>query len=281
MKRVINGATLDGSSLKSKLAGYEDAICTAIQEALPGLSIQPENIVIGEDCIDLQNLSTQELMMNVMAEADWSNTWYVRDVPNLVGCFRDPDIVTYVISKLGPTFDELDFVYIFKDKIRSSSDSELFERVVKIVRSKSRMSFYSIEREIISAIMQYELTVKGNFAKPEYFRWMTVKELFGSNPVFDETGDIESDLDTAYSELESAISEIVPGFSISVDRSDSARGQFVDVANFNFANKTRRITLKSVDLLKPHASRGVKGLIMHILNRLSGKSMKGVSDIRN
>lgn len=280
MKRVIN-ATTDGASLKSKLAGYEDEIYTAIQKALPGLSIQPENIVIDELHIHLQNLSIQELMMNVMPEEDWSYTWFVKDVPNLVEDFQDPDIVDYVISKLGPTFNESYFVTIFKETIRASSASELFERVVRSVNSKVPSAFYATEHEIISAVMQYELTVNGNFADPEYFRWMTVKELFGSNPVFDETGDIESDLDTAYSELESTISEIVPGFSISVDRSDSARGQFVDVANFNFANKTRRITLKSVDLLKPHASRGVKGLMMHILNRLSGKSRKGVSDIRN
>ena len=280
MKRVIH-ATTDGASLKSKLAGYEDEIYTAIQEALPGLSIQPENIVIDELHIHLQNLSIQELMMNVMPEEDLSYTWYVKDTPNLVEDFRDPDIVDYVISKLGPTFNESYFVTIFKETIRASSASELFERVVRSINSKVLSSFYATEHRIISAVLQYELTVKGNFADPEYFRWMTVKELFGSNPMFNETGDIESDLDTAYSELESAISEIVPGFSISVDRSDSARGQFVDVANFNFANKTRRITLKSVDLLKPHASRGVKGLMMHILNRLSGKSRKGVSDIRN
>ena len=280
MKRVIN-ATTDGASLKSKLAGYEDEIYTVIQEALPGLSIQPENIVIDELHIHLQNLSIQELMTEVMPEEDWSYTWYVKDVPNLVEDFRDPDIVNYVISKLGPTFDEPYFVTIFKETIRASSASELFERVVKSVNGKILSAFYDTERKIVSAVLQYELTVKGNFADPEYFRWMTVKELFGSNPVFDETGDIESDLDTAYSELESAISEIVPGFSISVDRSDSSRGQFIDVANFNFANKTRRITLKSVDLLKPYASRGVKGLMMHIFNRLSGKSRKGVSDIRN
>lgn len=280
MKRVIN-ATTDGASLKSKLAGYEDEIYTVIQEALPGLSIQPENIVIDELHIHLQNLSIQELMTEVMPEEDWSYTWYVKDVPNLAEDFRDPDIVNYVISKLGPTFDELYFVTIFKETIRASSASELFERVVKSVNGKILSAFYDTERKIVSAVLQYELTVKGNFADPEYFRWMTVKELFGSNPVFDETGDIESDLDTAYSELESAISEIVPGFSISVDRSDSSRGQFIDVANFNFANKTRRITLKSVDLLKPYASRGVKGLMMHIFNRLSGKSRKGVSDIRN
>jgi len=280
MKRVIN-ATTDGASLKSKLAGYEDEIYTAIQDQFPGLSIQPENIVIDELHIHLQDLSIQELMMNVMSEEDWSHTWYVKDTPNLVEDFRDPDIVDYVISKLGPTFNESYFVTIFKETIRASSASELFERVVRSISSNGSYTFIATEHEIISAVLQYELTVKGNFADPEYFRWMTVKELFGSNPVFDETGDIESDLDTAYSELESAISEIVPGFSISVDRSDSARGQFVDVANFNFANKTRRITLKSVDLLKPHASRGVKGLMMHILNRLSGKSRKGVSDIRN
>lgn len=280
MKRVIN-ATTDGSSLKSKLAGYEDEICTVIQKALSGLSIQPENIVIGKDFIDLQNLSVQELMMNVMTEEDWGNTRYVKDVPNLVEDFRDPEVVNYVVSKLGPTFDESYFVTIFKETIRASSASELFERVVKIVSYKSQHPYYSIEYKIISAVLQYELTVKGNFANPEYFRWMTVKELFGSKPVFDETGDIESDLDTTYSELESAISEIVPGFSISVERSDSSRGQFIDVANFNFANKTRRITLKSVDLLKPYASKGIKGLMMHIFNRLSGKSRKGVSDIRN
>lgn len=277
MKRVISGATSDGSSLKSKLAEYKDEICTAIQDKFPELSIQSENVIINEFTIDLQNLSVQDLM-NVMAENDWSYTWYVKDVPNLADCFRDPDIVNYVISKVGPTFDESHFVYIPKDMTLSSSASELFENVARSISIKSHIS-YTIEREIISAVFQYELTIKGNFTDPEYFRWMTVKKLFGSNPVFDETGDIERDLDIAYSELESAISQIVPGFNISTDRSYHPRNQFIDVANFNFANRTRQITLKSVDLLKSYASRGVKGLIMHILNRLSGKSTKGVSDI--
>lgn len=280
MKRVIKAAT-DRSILKSKLAGYEDAICTAIQEQIPQFSIQPENIVIGEHSIDLQNLSIKELMMNVMSHDNRRGIRYGEDnnIPTVSEYLQDPEIVNYVISTLGPTFDMTPYLYIHRD-IQSSSASELFEYVIKRIRSSSGYDGYAVSK-VVSAIRQYELTVKGNFADPEYYKWMTMKKLFGRNPVFDETGDLESDLDIAYSELESAISEIVPGFSISVDRSDSPRGQFTDVVNFNFANKTRQITLESVDVIGQYASRGVKGLIMLILKRLSGKSWKGVSDISN
>lgn len=276
MKRVIKAAT-DGSSLKSKLAGYEDIICTLIQERIPGLSIQPENIVIGENYIDLQNLSVKELMMNVMEE-NWKEG-YASDITNLAEYYQDPEIIDYVISIIGPTFDMSPFIYFHED-IQSSSDSELFEHAVRRIRSSSGHD-YGVEYEVISAILQYELTVKGNFEDPMCYKWMTMKELFGRNPVFDETGDLESDLDTAYSELESAISRIVPGFRLSTDRTYSPRGQFTDVANFKFANKTIQITLKSTELIGQYASRGVKGLIMNILKRLSGKSWKGVSHIRN